>query len=139
LLPYELIPSILSLLPPRDLLLLKSSSHAFNRLIQSDSLWREVYVNRFVRAASELGADVPDYGAARGEGRLIEWDEQREGTADGDVFALARSCVPGAGGQGWQKEAIHREAMLECVPFRPALRIASDAVADGSSTAVPPQ
>lgn len=114
MLPYELIPSILSLLPPRDLLLLKSTSHAFNRLIQSDPLWREVYVNRFVRNTSELGAEVPDYGAARGDaGRLLEWDEQVGSAADGDVFALARSCVSGSRGQGWQKEAVHREAMLE--------------------------
>ena len=118
-LPYELIPSILSLLPPRDLLLLKTTCHAFHQLIQSDALWREVYINRFIRSESDLGAEIPEYGSGgrRGEaGRLLEWSEQDNRYTDGDVFGLARSCLTtGASGHGWQKEAIHREAMLEYV------------------------
>ncbi|KAJ9111688.1 hypothetical protein QFC19_001047 [Naganishia cerealis] len=46
--------------------------------------------------------------------RSLDWQEQDGPTADADTFGLARSCVGnGAGGQGWQKEAIYREAMLE--------------------------
>lgn len=137
-LPYELIPSILSLLPPRDLLLLKTTCHAFNHLIQSDALWREVYINRFVRSESDLGAEIPDYsiGGRRGEtGRLLEWSEEDGRSSDGDVFGLARSCVTaGASGQGWQKEAIHREAMLEYVSVL-SLEPCLMSTTDDSSTA----
>ncbi|KAJ9119876.1 hypothetical protein QFC24_005590 [Naganishia onofrii] len=117
-LPYELLPSIFSLLPPRDLLLLKSTCHLFNRVIQSDTLWRDAYINRFVRAKPEAEADASEYvhSFSRRDGlaRSFDWQEQDMPTTDGEVFGLARSCVGnGSGGQGWQKEAIHREAMLE--------------------------
>lgn len=119
-LPYELLPSIFSLLPPRDLLLLKSTCHLFSRVIQSDTLWRDAYINRFVRAKpdSDTYASEYVYGHSRRDDliRRLDWQEQDTPLTDTEVFGLARSCVGnGSGGQGWQKEAIHREAMLECV------------------------
>ncbi|KAJ9121587.1 hypothetical protein QFC22_002206 [Naganishia vaughanmartiniae] len=117
-LPYELLPSIFSLLPPRDLLLLKSTCHLLSRVIQSDTLWRDVYINRFVRAKPDPDADASEYvyGHSRRDesARSLDWKEQDMPSTDADVFGLARSCVGnGSGGQGWQKEAVHREAMLE--------------------------
>ncbi|KAJ9096074.1 hypothetical protein QFC21_005439 [Naganishia friedmannii] len=117
-LPYELLPSIFSLLPPRDLLPLKTTCHLFNRVIQSDTLWRDVYINRFVRAKPDPDVDTSEYvyGHSRRDdsARSLDWQEQDTPTTDAEVFGLTRSCVGnGSGGQGWQKEAIHREAMLE--------------------------
>lgn len=99
-----MVPSILALIPPRQLLPLRLIARAFDDLLDNDTVWRESYINRFIPPGPPASAQA---GVAS---RRDDGDE--EGRAD--RLGLVRSCVgTGAGGQGWKREALSRESMLE--------------------------
>lgn len=94
-LPTDILPSILSLLPPRSLLTLRLVCSDFNHILTEDSLWRESFLNHFLQ--------VPD-----------NQEDPPHNASNLDVLGTVRSCVGnGSGGYGWKKESLEREMMLE--------------------------
>ncbi|WWC90437.1 uncharacterized protein L201_005372 [Kwoniella dendrophila CBS 6074] len=87
-LPEDIIHTLLSHIPPKDLTRLAQTCKDLYEVLQDESIWRQSYVNRFLYD-----------GAAR------------DNKAKRDVKLLVQGCLNN-GGRGWKKEALSREAML---------------------------
>ena len=120
-LPTEILPSILSLLPPRQLLPLRLISSLFDNILSDDTIWRESYVTRF---ASISGSTHPSLSDDETENNL--GDERRRPIGDPRLgeeqmrndrdqrLKIVRSCIgTGAGGHGWKRESLGRESVIE--------------------------
>ncbi|WVW85344.1 hypothetical protein I302_107382 [Kwoniella bestiolae CBS 10118] len=87
-LPEDLIHTLLSRIPPRDLTRLAVTCKDLYEELEDESIWRQSYVNRFL------------YDGAARDIRAKE-----------DVKVLVQGCLNN-GGRGWKREALSREAMI---------------------------
>ncbi|WWD02114.1 hypothetical protein V865_000152 [Kwoniella europaea PYCC6329] len=87
-LPEDLIHTLLSRIPPRDLTRLAQTCKDLYEELEDESIWRQSYVNRFL------------YDGAARDIRAKE-----------DVRILVQGCL-NTGGRGWKREALSREAMI---------------------------
>ncbi|KAK8854560.1 hypothetical protein IAR55_003299 [Kwoniella newhampshirensis] len=88
-LPEDVLHTLLSHLPPRTLTKLAQTCRILYEELESESIWRQSYVNRFF------------------------WDgAARDSRAKEEVMILVQGCL-NTGGRGWKREALSREAMLD--------------------------
>nr|XP_031863898.1 uncharacterized protein CI109_000542 [Kwoniella shandongensis]KAA5530970.1 hypothetical protein CI109_000542 [Kwoniella shandongensis] len=88
-LPEDVLHALLARLPPRTLTKLAQTCRTLYEQLESESIWRQSYVNRFF------------WDGAATDSRTKE-----------DVMVLVQGCLNN-GGRGWKREALSREAMTD--------------------------